>query len=229
MLGKRKPSRYVAPIRKRRKGEPVIEEITFDFEDREEYLTGFHKRKLQRIKHAREEASKKEREERIAARKATRENRKAELQEHVNAVNAAVKAAEEVVGEHADSDSSWDDSRVGIREPAQIDHEDDFVDEDRHTVVTVETVDVSRDGLHKIEDGFEGKDDSRAAHDNSRTEPKVAVNGRMGKGPRASQKPEQQPKKRKKKFRYESKAERKATRFKEKSGSKAKAKARRGQ
>lgn len=72
MLGKRKPSRYVAPVRKRRKGEPAIEEITFDFDDREDYLTGFHKRKLQRIKHAREEASKKEREERIAARKAVR-------------------------------------------------------------------------------------------------------------------------------------------------------------
>lgn len=158
-----------------------------------------------------------------------RENRKAELQEHVNAVNAAVKAAEEGVGEHADSDSSRDDSPVGISEPAQIDHEDDFVDEDRHTVVTVETVDVSRDGLHKREDGSDGEDDSRAAPDDSTAEPKVTANGRVGKGPRASQKPEQQPKKRKKKFRYESKAERKTTRFKEKSGGKAKAKARRGQ
>lgn len=70
MLGKRKASRHVAPVRKRRKGEPAMEEITFNFDDREEYLTGFHKRKLQRIKHAREEALKKEREERVANRKA---------------------------------------------------------------------------------------------------------------------------------------------------------------
>ncbi|KAL8660175.1 MAG: hypothetical protein Q9202_006771 [Teloschistes flavicans] len=227
MLGKRKPSRYVAPVRKRRKGEPAIEEITFDFDNREDYLTGFHKRKLQRIKHAKVEASKKEREDKIAARKAMRENRKAELQEHVEAVNAAVKAAEEGVREDADSDS-WDDSRIGTSEPTQIDHEDEFVDEDRHTVVTVETVDVSREGLHKREDDSDREDNSHAAPDNSRMEPQATMNGRVGKGPGASRKPEQQPKKRKKKFRYESKAERKVTRFKEKSGSKAKAKARRG-
>ena len=70
MLGKRKPTSRIAPIKKRRKGEPAIEEITFNFDDREEYLTGFHKRKLQRIKHAKEEALKKEREEKVANRKA---------------------------------------------------------------------------------------------------------------------------------------------------------------
>lgn len=69
MPGKRKPPRPIAPVRKRRKGEAPIEEITFDFGAREEYLTGFHKRKLQRIKHAKEEAVKKEREEKVAARK----------------------------------------------------------------------------------------------------------------------------------------------------------------
>lgn len=69
MLGKRKASRYLAPVRKRRKGEPAIEEITFDINAREDYLTGFHKRKLQRAKHAKEEALKKERQEKVAARK----------------------------------------------------------------------------------------------------------------------------------------------------------------
>ena len=53
---------------KRRKN-PAPEEITFDFAAREEYLTGFHKRKLQRIKYAKEEAAKKERKERIEERK----------------------------------------------------------------------------------------------------------------------------------------------------------------
>lgn len=69
MLGKRKSNRTVAPVKKRRKGEPPLEEIRFDSDAREEYLTGFHKRKLQRIKHAKEEALKKEREEKVAARK----------------------------------------------------------------------------------------------------------------------------------------------------------------
>ena len=45
------------------------EEVTFDFEARQEYLTGFHKRKLQRAKHAKEAAARKEREEKAKTRK----------------------------------------------------------------------------------------------------------------------------------------------------------------
>lgn len=70
MLGKRKQRAVAAPVKRRRKDESVIEEISFDFDARQEYLTGFHKRKLQRIKKAHEEAAKKEREDRIASRKA---------------------------------------------------------------------------------------------------------------------------------------------------------------
>ena len=58
-----------APPKKRRKSAPAIEEITFDPSAREDYLTGFHKRKLQRAKHAKEEAAKREREDKITARK----------------------------------------------------------------------------------------------------------------------------------------------------------------
>lgn len=61
----------MAPPVKRRKVEPV-EEIEFDFAAREEYLTGFHKRKLQRAKHAQEEAVKKERVQKIEVRKQVR-------------------------------------------------------------------------------------------------------------------------------------------------------------
>ena len=69
MLGKRKRSAALVPPLKKRKNTSAIEEITFDFSAREDYLSGFHKRKLQRIKHAKEEAAKKEREDKIAARK----------------------------------------------------------------------------------------------------------------------------------------------------------------
>jgi hypothetical protein len=55
------------PPSKKRKT-TATEEISFDPSAREEYLTGFHKRKLARIKHAQEENAKKEREERIRAR-----------------------------------------------------------------------------------------------------------------------------------------------------------------
>ena len=69
MLGKRRAVDMTVPPRNRRKSALVIEEITFDISAREDYLTGFHKRKLQRAKHAKEEAAKREREEKITARK----------------------------------------------------------------------------------------------------------------------------------------------------------------
>lgn len=56
------------PPRKRAKTDRP-EEIKFDDTARADYLTGFHKRKQARIKHAQEQAAKREKEERIAQRK----------------------------------------------------------------------------------------------------------------------------------------------------------------
>ena len=60
----------VAPPKKKRKVDSKIEEITFNPKDRQDYLSGFHKRKVQRQKQAQAEAVKREREEKLAARKA---------------------------------------------------------------------------------------------------------------------------------------------------------------
>lgn len=57
------------PPSKKRKTDHKIEEIPFDFSAREEYLTGFHKRKVQRATKAKAEAEKKAREEKIVVRK----------------------------------------------------------------------------------------------------------------------------------------------------------------
>lgn len=57
------------PPPKKRKRHYNIDEINFDDGARHEYLTGFHKRKLQRVKRAQEESEKKAREERIEMRK----------------------------------------------------------------------------------------------------------------------------------------------------------------
>ncbi len=46
-----------------------VAEITFDPAARTEYLTGFHKRKLQRKENAREQAVKREKEERVEERR----------------------------------------------------------------------------------------------------------------------------------------------------------------
>lgn len=58
----------MAPPAKRRKT-AHSEDITFDPSARQEYLTGFHKRKEQRKKHAQEIAGKLEKEEKLKARK----------------------------------------------------------------------------------------------------------------------------------------------------------------
>jgi hypothetical protein len=46
-----------------------VEEISFDNDARADYLTGFHKRKVERAKRAKAEAEKKMREERVVVRK----------------------------------------------------------------------------------------------------------------------------------------------------------------
>lgn len=63
----------MAPPGKRRKVEAKqVEEISFDPEARQEYLSGFHKRKLQRAEHGREVAQKKAKEVAVQERKEVR-------------------------------------------------------------------------------------------------------------------------------------------------------------
>jgi ribosomal RNA-processing protein 17 len=113
-----------------------------------------------------------------------------------------------------DDDGDWegikdDDSTIGAVEP--IDREQEYLDEDRYTVVTIEAVDITKDGLSKVEEA--GSDTDEA--------PKVVQTEERAK--------KTWPKKpRKKKFTYETKTERKLTRGKQKAGNKAKADARRG-
>jgi len=69
MFAKPRTRHTIAPPSKKRKLVSAVEEVTFDATAREDYLNGFHKRKLQRIKHANEEAAKRDRNEKLAARK----------------------------------------------------------------------------------------------------------------------------------------------------------------
>lgn len=57
------------PPNKKRKSTSEIEEIAFDQDARAEFLTGFHKRKQQRIKNAQEVAAKRARQEKIDMRR----------------------------------------------------------------------------------------------------------------------------------------------------------------
>jgi ribosomal RNA-processing protein 17 len=140
-----------------------------------------------------------------------REERKQELEEHVEAVNRLLQDMEEPTSLGFDEEEDWggiqDDEP--IVEP--VDHEEEYVDEDKYTVVTVEEVDITKEGISKV--GGEESETEQA--------PKLVQTEERAK--------KVWPKKvRKKKFTYETKTERKLTRGKQKAGNKAKADARRG-
>jgi len=125
-----------------------------------------------------------------------------------------LKEVEDVgAGLDSDEEVAWG----GIEEEKGdqvLDHEEEYVDEDRYTTVTVEAVNISKEGLKKVVD-----EDSDEA-------PDLVPTKKSGKEDTVKKK---WPKKeRKKKFTYESKVERKFTRTKQKAGNKAKADARKG-
>jgi ribosomal RNA-processing protein 17 len=99
-----------------------------------------------------------------------------------------------------------------------VDHEEEYIDEDRYTTVTVESVGVNRHGFWKPDsdmDGDTGEGDVEAAEPDN--VPAVDNKARPGK---ASKRP---PKKRKQ-FRYETKLERSIENVKQKARHNAKRK-----
>ena len=169
----------------------------------------------------------------LTGRSQLREGRKADLEKHVAEINHLIReanrASEPSDEVHEAETESWDG--IETTQDPVVNHEDEYTDEDRFTTVTVEAVDVSKDGLQKaVQDGENEGEVSGIYRPDVETQQSTALEGRTGseKGKRVwTKQPPSVPRKRKKKFRYESKAERKATRYKEKSGNKAKARARR--
>ncbi|KLO79739.1 uncharacterized protein LW93_7181 [Fusarium fujikuroi] len=199
MFAKPRPKKSILPPpSKKRKMTSAVEEVNFDFEARQEYLTGFHKRKQQRIKNAQEEAAKRARQEKLELRKQIREERKRDVEEHVQTVNRLLQeseAAGAVEQESDEEDGEWD----GFPDQPEldiVDHEEEYIDEDRYTTVTVESVSVTRDGLHKPQ-----VDDKDKKEDKKVEEPKDDQKAKSRR----------EPKKKKKKFRYETKFERQLT------------------
>ena len=154
-----------------------------------------------------------------------RDERKADLERHVEAVNAGMRGIgpgqdEEESGTEAsgERERDWD----GMPEVLDVNREEEYVDEDKFTTVTVEAVDVGWDGLHKVHDDDEGEEEDRGMAERERGGERTGKRLWTKEPPLAAGR-----KKKKKKFKYESKAERKVTRRKERMGSKAQAKMRR--
>ena len=165
-----------------------------------------------------------------------RDNRKADAEKHVQEVNALMKEAQKFVGGYSEDSETEAESEAedqeweGIAEPVAIDHEDEYSDEDRHTTVTIEAVDITRDGFQKAKVDLDGTINSDEEEDGRKNTSGTSVEAGTEKQKQkrvwTKEKPKQ-PKKKKKKFRYETKSERKVTRMKERSGGKAQARARR--
>jgi ribosomal RNA-processing protein 17 len=121
----------------------------------------------------------------------------------LEAQRAGTEGQEEDGGSDSDEWNGLDD----VVPEAPIDMEEEYIDEDRCTTVTVEAVSVDRDGLHKpgVASG-DGADDESAEKNLKQEE--STENG--------SGKKKEWPKKKKKSFRYETKEERRITQRKEK-------------
>lgn len=154
------------------------------------------------------------------------------MEKHVEEVNALVKEAAKAAGEIDEGedegesegedngeDGQTEEKQVNVlAEAPAIDQE--FIDEDLYTTVTIEAVDISKEGFHKVSHEVEEGDDESKKPAAGRPSTRQGVKRIWTK-----ERPNG-PKKKKKPFRYESKAERRVTRFKERSGNKSKAKAR---
>lgn len=126
---------------------------------------------------------------------------------------------EQIRGDASSQDSgSGSDSEEwqGFEEPAPVDYEEEYIDEDKYTTVTVEEMGLSKEELHKQ---YKSSDDE---NDNEKQKEKVEV-PQKPKAPKKYGSKSGALKKKKKQFRYESKEERKITRRKERTGGKKKA------
>ena len=122
------------------------------------------------------------------------------------AITAALREANDLGdGGEAQEFEEWQ----GIEE--EVDHEDEYVDEDKFTTVTVESVGISRDGFTRP-GGVDGSESDEPG-------PEESGRGRGRREPAAKAKPARKrsaAKSKRRNFRYESKEERSMTRFKEK-------------
>lgn len=167
----------------------------------------------------------------------------------VNALLSQARSEQKVIGDsdddsHGDSDHENDTEEwLGLDDTVaeRIDHEAEYIDEDKYTTVTVEEVDISRDGITKTHDNVEDEDDhddneESEANDKattSKTIPSATKPTKSDKRVKAGhvsgkKEADQKRKKKKRNFRYESPAERKLTRLKVKAKKTKQAKARKG-
>lgn len=190
----------------KKKSQNRVESVTFDRDSREDYLTGFHKRKVKRQQDAKKRAEEIARKEKIAERQRIRQEKQKSIEKDLE----RLKDAERVInGIHDDSENeSGNDANQEDEEDGEfkgfsdnsgiLKHKTVYSDGQNETSVTVEeiTLDPYVD-MSRAEDIL--KESTKRAHAYAKHVEELE-NGPI-------QKPK--PKPRKKKFRYLPKSERK--------------------
>lgn len=93
-----------------------VAEVVFDKENRKNYLTGFHKRKLERKKKAQEYLEEQAKKDRLEERARIREERKAVVQQKLAEIEAAKELNPFLNSESEDCDSEEDSDNVDEEE-----------------------------------------------------------------------------------------------------------------
>lgn len=137
-----------------------------------------------------------------------REDRKKEVEDHVKLVNKLLEESGAIPRTEDDGEEEEDDDEWGgfpdRPNVEMLDHEEEYIDEDRYTTVTVESVSVSRDGLEKskvLEDLRDAEEREAAAKEQEKEQESATT--KEGE--------DAKPKQKKKKFRYENKFDRQMT------------------
>jgi len=153
-----------------------------------------------------------------------REQRKLDLENHVETVNKLLRQANgaETEDESGESDNKTDKEAKLKRDALDRSREEEYIDEDRYTTVTVEPMRLSGD-----EDEISLDEDNTTVEEG--TANKQSEDGMKKKRVWTKKKPDDgKGNWKKKKFKYESPVERKLARTKAKTRNSAAAKARRG-
>lgn len=139
-----------------------VDEVVFDKDSRKEYLTGFHKRKLQRQKKAQEYIKEQERLAKVEERRQLREERKKDLENQMKGFQETVERitklgsddeAEDGEGDYWSGFGSDDEAAVNPQPKGILHHQEIYTREksdvlpdigaiiDDETTVTVESLD----------------------------------------------------------------------------------------
>ncbi|EJD02979.1 uncharacterized protein FOMMEDRAFT_86142 [Fomitiporia mediterranea MF3/22] len=175
-----------------------IDSVVFDDDARVEFLTGFHKRKLQKKEAAKSKAKERERQQRLQARKEQRQALREKAQENARQIESALK---QDVNESSDEETNkLPQSRKGKGKATQ-----EFEDEEQLATVTI-VEEFDPDTLRHMSSTAQNKPGSLSSASESRVDTRIDSQSRP---------PPKKAKVQPKRTPYETKAARKAARVKQ--------------